>query len=221
MGTPEDSLASCYNLVPKAPKKDIITYLINANKVLRYECKLDTDVLVDKDRKFILIYNLSEGTIQIMELSIQNSGRAGGKFLSSRKLLKIDSNPNKPDYYTPKDLYIGALVNVFNHRIIITSGDLYVYKYMKSHPEQFSVQAINEMEAYHVSKGNLRGENSNQISAGQENRLPDPQITESEIKKFYHDDKKAEIPCDIDVGDEPIIASDQGVVKFKEDYEKN
>jgi hypothetical protein len=33
LGTPEDSLSSCYTLIPKAPKKDVITYLVNANKV--------------------------------------------------------------------------------------------------------------------------------------------------------------------------------------------
>lgn len=33
LGTPEDSLASCFSLVPKPPKKDVIRYLINSNKV--------------------------------------------------------------------------------------------------------------------------------------------------------------------------------------------
>lgn len=233
LGTPEDSLASCYNLVPKAPKKDIVTYLINANKVLRYGCRMDTEVDVDINRKFVLIYNLSEGTIQIMEMSIPNSGRSGGKFLSSRKLPKPDSNQNKPDYYTAKDLYIGALVKVYSHRFIITSADLYVFKYMKSHPEQFSVEMIENLKQYHINEGNLKPEffeksvrfedalSANElISDNDRNRIPDPQITESEVKELYHNDASAEIPCNIDTGSEPIIPSDQGVVKFKEDYEK-
>lgn len=33
LGTPEDSMASCYKLVPKSPKKDIINYLVNSQKV--------------------------------------------------------------------------------------------------------------------------------------------------------------------------------------------
>lgn len=33
LGTPEDSMASCYKLIPKSPKKDIVNYLINTNKV--------------------------------------------------------------------------------------------------------------------------------------------------------------------------------------------
>lgn len=34
LGTPEDSLASCFSLVPKPPKKDVIRYLVNSNKVI-------------------------------------------------------------------------------------------------------------------------------------------------------------------------------------------
>lgn len=40
LGTPEDSLASCFGLIPKPPKKDIVTYLVNANKVIFNQIKL-------------------------------------------------------------------------------------------------------------------------------------------------------------------------------------
>lgn len=116
LGTPEDSLASCYRLRPKAPKKDLVTYLVNANKNLRYACELDTAYPEDKGRKFILIYCLSDGKICIMERSIVNSGIQGGKFLSSQKVPKPDCNINKPDYYTPKDFFIGAILKIFCHR---------------------------------------------------------------------------------------------------------
>lgn len=33
IGAPEDSLQSCYGLVPKPPHKDVIKYNLNANKV--------------------------------------------------------------------------------------------------------------------------------------------------------------------------------------------
>lgn len=38
IGTPEDSMASCHSLVPKPPKKDVINYLLNANKVKKSLC---------------------------------------------------------------------------------------------------------------------------------------------------------------------------------------
>ena len=101
-------------------------------------------------------YNMSDGMIQIIEMAVPNSGIAGGKFLSSRKLVRPESNPNKPDYYTPKDLFIGAMVKVFASRFIITSADLYVYRYMQAHPELFSPEIIDNVRLYHLKEGNLR-----------------------------------------------------------------
>ena len=217
LGTPEDSLASCYKLVPRPPKKDVITYLVNANKTLRYGCQLDSAHPEDKDRKFILSYNLSDGTIQIVELTVPNSGITGGKFLSSRRLVRPGSNPNKPDYYTPKDLFIGAQIKVFATRFIITSADLYVYRYMQSHPELFSPDVIDNVRMYHLTQGNLREDIEKAIREDHEKymaeqarkanicdaitdaisekvaaidtseRVPRPYIGEEEVKKDYHE----------------------------------
>lgn len=158
MGTPEDSLVSCYHLVPKAPKKDLVSYLVNANKMLRYGCQFDTASPEDKDRRFVLSYSLSDGTITIIEQTVPNSGITGGKFLSSRRLWRPDCNPNRPDYYTAKDLFIGALLKIFSNRFVITSTDLYVYRYMQSHPEQFSPDIIDNVRMYHLGQGNLKEE---------------------------------------------------------------
>ncbi len=119
-GTPEDSLASCYNLRPKPPKKDVVAYLMNSNKLLRYGCILDTAHPEEKDRQFILNYNLGDGNISIIERTIPNSGISGGKFLSSRRVVKPNSNPDKPDYYAPKDFVIGERIYIYAHRFIIT-----------------------------------------------------------------------------------------------------
>jgi hypothetical protein len=246
IGTPEDSLASCYNLVPKAPKKDIVTYLVNANKTLRYGCILDPH---EKDRKFILSYNLSDGTIQIVELAVPNSGIAGGKFLSNRKIVHPLSNPKKPEYYTPKDLYIGALLKVFATRFIITSADLYVYRYMMSHPELFSSEIIENVRMYHLLEGNLRddlkaairkdhehyladaaGKNvgeaiqdavSEPIMTGLD-RVPSPYTGEEEVKKNYHekDHRSSNIPCNINIKEEETIPADKGKVRFLEPHEE-
>lgn len=148
-----------------------------------------------------------------MELPVMNSGRAGGKFLSSQKLAKPDSNPNKPDYYAPKDLYIGAMVLVYCHRFVITSADLYVYKYMMFHQELFSPEIIDNLRMYHLKQGNLKddvlramNEEHREFLKYQDNkkivmseadgkeecldtkeRIPKPQITEDEVKKSYHE----------------------------------
>lgn len=248
LGTFEDSLASCYNLVPKPPKKDVITYLINANKMLRYGCRMDTAHPEEADRKFIINYNLADGMMSIIELAVPNSGIAGGKFLSSRKIVKPDSNPNRPDYYTPKDLYIGALVKVFAHRFIITSADLYVYRYMQAHPELFSPDVIDSIRLYHLKEGNLKQDllkaieddhqqyllqqvnKQKSIGSAMEDTVPDeptterlpcPFITENEVKLDYHERKATcEVPCNINIKEDYQIPSDKCVVRFLEQGEK-
>lgn len=115
LGTPEDSMASVKNLVPKEPRKNVINRLLNANKYLRFGCVLDTIHAKDKDRKFILKFSLADGKISIFEPTIDNSGIQGGTYLSAMHVIRPGSNPNQPDYYTCKDLFIGE------HNFSVTS----------------------------------------------------------------------------------------------------
>lgn len=155
-GTPEDSMASCYGLIPKSPKKDIVNYLINCNKYLRFGCVLDTKHPEDMGRKFMLLYSLADHTIQIVELAQDNSGIQGGRFLSSRKVPKPDCDPNDPVYYTAKDLYIDALLHIYSHRFKIVSADLYCYRYMQNYPEQFTPEAVESVRRYLLLQGHLQ-----------------------------------------------------------------
>ncbi|KFB35394.1 hypothetical protein ZHAS_00002020 [Anopheles sinensis] len=100
--------------------------------------------------------SLADGTISIMESSIDNSGIRGGRFLSPRKIWLPGCDPNEPDYYTAKDLYIGATIVVFSHRFKIVSADLYVYRYMQAHPEMFSSQTIESVRNYMLAEGHLK-----------------------------------------------------------------
>ncbi|XP_031630857.1 EF-hand domain-containing protein 1-like, partial [Contarinia nasturtii] len=89
-GTPEDSLASCKSLIPREPRKNIIQYIVNANKYLRFGCVIDSARPDDQNRQFILKYSLADGKISIHELSITNSGIQGGKYLSPQLIPKND-----------------------------------------------------------------------------------------------------------------------------------
>jgi len=60
----------------------------------------------------------------------------GGKFLEPTRVAKPDSPLDRPEYYGPQDLYIGAVVEVFKHRFIITNADYYVLKYLEKHCHQ-------------------------------------------------------------------------------------
>lgn len=194
-------------------------------------------------------YNLSDGNMQIQELAVPNSGIMGGRFLSSRKLMRPDSNPNKPDYYTPKDLFIGALVKVFATRFVIVSADLYVYRYMQAHPELFSPDVIDNVRLYHLGEGNLQHDLRAAIRDDHEKyladiaakvnisdtiqdavsvaepvtveRIPAPFIGEEQVKRDYHEKQiKAPLPCNIDIGEEDTIPSDKGRVRFLEPHEE-
>lgn len=98
-GSVEDSLASCLNLIPKAPRRyskniilkmtseffflhhgrDFIKFMqkdrdgLNSN-VLRFVAKLDTTRPIDMDRRFIVFYHLSDDTIAVFEPPQRNSG---------------------------------------------------------------------------------------------------------------------------------------------------
>ena len=100
-GSVEDSLASCLNLIPKAPRRYIIIhclsdYLLNVNilyhgrdfikfmqkdrdglnsNVLRFVAKLDTIRPIDMDRRFIVFYHLADDTIAVFEPPQRNSGK--------------------------------------------------------------------------------------------------------------------------------------------------
>jgi EF-hand domain-containing protein 1 len=149
LGTPEDSIASCYSLMPKPPRKDVINFLVNAHKNLRYGLILDSTHPEDKLRQFILIYSLADATVQIMEQTVENTGIQGGKFLSSRRVPIPGCNPDWPEYYTPKDFCIGSTIVVFSHRFKIVSADLYCLDYMNRYPELFSTEAIESIRNYH------------------------------------------------------------------------
>ncbi|XP_060762526.1 EF-hand domain-containing protein 1-like [Neoarius graeffei] len=135
-GSLEDSLQNCRNLIPQPPKKDLIKLLENDHKVLRYAARLDSQNPQDEGRRFILHYYLSNDTISIHERPARNSGIIGGKFLEKTRVPKPGSMVENPEYYGPADFAIGATVEVFGRRFILTDADQYVLDHLESVAEQ-------------------------------------------------------------------------------------
>lgn len=131
---------------------------MNANKTLRFGCVLDNVHPEDQIRYFILSYSLADHKIKINEPPIRNSGILGGKFLAAEHIQKPCCNRDQPEYYTAKDLIIGATLTIHSHRFRIISADLFVYRYMMQHPEMFSPQAIDSVRAYCLLDGKLKAE---------------------------------------------------------------
>lgn len=144
-GSEEDSLCSCKGLLPKPPKRDFIKFMecdrrgLDSN-VIRFLARMDTEKPIDKDRRFIVSYFLSDDTILVYEPPVRNSGILGGKFLERCRIKKPDQTPystQMSEYYRAPDLYVGALVSFNKHKFILIDADEYAFRYMEEHPQEF------------------------------------------------------------------------------------
>ncbi|KAJ3220241.1 EF-hand domain-containing protein 1 [Dinochytrium kinnereticum] len=133
-GSVEDSLQSCRHLVLKPPKKDFIKMLENEHKVLRFVARMESKHREDLGRRFVISYRLADDMMTIYEPAQRNAGIIGGKFMERTRVLKPGStlsSPSGPDYYDAKDLYVGAVIEVFKRSFILLDADEYVFNYME------------------------------------------------------------------------------------------
>ncbi|XP_035535187.1 EF-hand domain-containing protein 1 [Morone saxatilis] len=144
-GSLEDSLQNCLSLIPKPPKKNVLKMLENDHNVLRYSARLDSQNPEDEVRRFILSYFLSNDVISIFEKPTRNSGIIGGKFLEKTRIPKPGSTVENPVFYSPADFAIGATVEVFGHRFVLTDADHYVLTYMESNTSQIPSQTLDSL----------------------------------------------------------------------------
>ncbi|XP_075779447.1 membrane progestin receptor beta isoform X3 [Pelodiscus sinensis] len=141
----DDSMQNCFSLLPKPPRKNYLKMLENDHKVLRYQVTLESPNPEERKRRFILSYFLSTDMISIYEPPVRNSGIIGGKYLGKTKVPKPGSTTENAVYYEPADLTIGAMVEVFGHRFIITDADEYVLNYMESNAESVPAATLQSL----------------------------------------------------------------------------
>ncbi|XP_056284339.1 EF-hand domain-containing protein 1 isoform X2 [Pseudoliparis swirei] len=144
-GSAEDSLQNCLSLVPRPAKKNVVKMLENEQKVLRYSARLDSQNPGDEDRQFILSYFLSNDMMSIFEKTTRNSGIIGGKFLKKKRILKPGSTVDNSEFYSPADFAIGATVEVFGHRFVLTDADRYVLKYLEANAGPIPRQTLDSL----------------------------------------------------------------------------
>ncbi|NXL33731.1 EFHC2 protein, partial [Glaucidium brasilianum] len=149
-GSEEDSLCSCKGLLPKPPQKDFKKFMEKdrsgmESNILRFLAKLVTDSPIDKDRKFIISYFLSDDTISVFEHTEQNTGILGGKFLERGRIKKPGQElfKSKPsEYFSGENLFVGARVCFHGHNFLLVDADEYTFNYMEKHANEFSVADI-------------------------------------------------------------------------------
>ncbi|KAF7653715.1 hypothetical protein LDENG_00079090 [Lucifuga dentata] len=144
-GSLEDSLQNCLSLIPEPPKKDVIKLLENDHKVLRYSARLESQKPEDEGRRFILSYFLANDMISIFEKPSRNSGIIPGKFLEKTRVPKPGSTVENAEFYSPADFAIGATVEVFGHRFVLTDADHYVLKYLESISDQIPGHTLDSL----------------------------------------------------------------------------
>lgn len=144
-GSEEDSLASCQKIIPEPPKKDFIKWMAydkNAleSNCLRFLAKIQTNDQIQADRRFIISYFLSDDSIYVFEPTVKNSGITSGKFLERGKVKKPGQpqySTQLPEYYTFKDIYVGAVLILNNFHFQLFDCDEYCYKFMESNTQMF------------------------------------------------------------------------------------
>ncbi|KAJ1448056.1 hypothetical protein M885DRAFT_540461 [Pelagophyceae sp. CCMP2097] len=110
--------------VIKSTQEDYNRFVTADNKVLRFECTLaGAAVGVDREKVFVVNYNLGDDTISVFEPPIRNSGCNGGVFLQRTRYKKHipDHRPSSAPrqqrtgsvlsrWLRPSDFHVGAEV---------------------------------------------------------------------------------------------------------------
>uniref|UniRef100_A0A673CBG2 EF-hand domain (C-terminal) containing 2 n=1 Tax=Sphaeramia orbicularis TaxID=375764 RepID=A0A673CBG2_9TELE len=118
-------------------------FLDHDGKVLRFYCFWDDRCQFGDQRELILLYYLADDTIEILEVTPQNSGRDHvPKFLNRSKLPKvrhmvgalisINFPSVREDFYQDRDLTIGGELNVWGRKVIICDCDEFTKEYYRS-----------------------------------------------------------------------------------------
>jgi len=116
-GDEEDSLGNVMRLIPKQPHKDYFKYIDNDKIILRFLAKLNTKVVEDGDRRFLISFFLADDSIQVYEIQNRNSGIWEGKFIERRRYVNKE---NSDKYFTISDFEINKSIriNAFSFNVL-------------------------------------------------------------------------------------------------------
>jgi hypothetical protein len=116
-GDEVDSLGNVFRLVPQPPKKDYFKYIDNDKIILRFKARLNTKVVEDNDRRFLISFFLADDSIQVYEMQNRNSGIWEGKFIE-RKRYKNKENSEKQFTISDFEENKSIRINSFSFNII-------------------------------------------------------------------------------------------------------
>ncbi|OWZ21009.1 hypothetical protein PHMEG_0004502 [Phytophthora megakarya] len=142
LGSEEDSLQSCYHLLPKAPLKSIES--LDTTEVLRFRARFETEKPEDVGRRFVISVVVSDQSISILEFVQRNSGIVGGKFLERTRIKRtrpdgsVATTDGRSSWLGLDDFYVGARVRMTGRVFVLFEMDEYSAKYMEARPAKFA-----------------------------------------------------------------------------------
>ncbi|GMF23451.1 unnamed protein product [Phytophthora lilii] len=142
LGSEEDSLQSCYHLLPKAPLKSIES--LDTTEVLRFRARFETEQPEDIARRFVISVIVSDQSVSIIEFIQRNAGIVGGKFLERTRIKRtrpdgsIATTEGHSSWLGLDDFYVGARVRMAGRIFVLFEMDEYSAKYMEARPTKFA-----------------------------------------------------------------------------------
>jgi EF-hand domain-containing protein 1 len=115
------------------PNKKLSSYLENDRKVLSFKVIWNDTSYDGGEKKFTVNYFLSDGTMEVKEQKVSNSGYDPFPMLLKRMMVpKVPLMTHYPrmslrseEYYVPQDLLIGSTINVYGRDMQIVDCDEY------------------------------------------------------------------------------------------------
>jgi hypothetical protein len=143
LGSEEDSLQSCYHLLPKAPLKSIES--LDTTEVLRFRARFETNEPEDVARRFVISLIVSDQSVSIIEFIQRNAGIVGGKFLERMRIKRTRPDGSlaptidgRSSWLGLDDFYVGARVRMAGRTFVLFEMDEYSAKYMEARPAKFA-----------------------------------------------------------------------------------
>jgi len=125
-GDEDDSLGNVLRLIPKPPNKDYFKYIDNDKVILRFLAKLNTKVIEDHDRRFLISFFLADDSIQVYEIQNRNSGIWEGKFIERKK---YRNKENFDKYFTISDFDVNKSIRINAFSFNILDADEFTKKW--------------------------------------------------------------------------------------------
>jgi hypothetical protein len=133
----ESKLGAASNVLEEDKLKQ---FLVNDRKVLRFFCSWDDrDSLYGEKRPFIIHYFLADDTVEVLEVNKPNSGRDPFPMFFRRAKLPKEKTAtdlgfsqaasHTVQYYSDKDLCVGATVNVLGRSFTAYDADDFTRAY--------------------------------------------------------------------------------------------